>query len=207
MEAILYNKDGIEAGQIELSPVVFAHEVNVGLIHKLFLLQRANARIAIAHTKNRGEVRGSTKKLYRQKGTGSARVGDARSPIRMGGGVAFGPRNNRNFTIAMNKKERRLALLSLLSSKAADKKIKVLEALPTEAGKTKTMISLAKNMNIKTGVLAILPEDTAGFQGGRNVPNLKVIGSNYLNPRDLLKYEDLVFTKASLEKAIALYSI
>lgn len=206
MEAILYNKDGVEAGHVELSDAIFGKEVNPGLIHRLFLLQRANARIAIAHTKDRGEVNGSTRKLYRQKGTGSARVGDSRSPTRMGGGVAFGPRNNRNFTLAMNKKERRLALLSLLSSKAANNQIKVLETLPTEAGKTKTMISLAKSMNIKTGVLAILPEDTHGFQGGRNVPNVKVIGANYLNPRDLLKYKDLVFTKASLEKAIALYS-
>jgi large subunit ribosomal protein L4 len=206
MEAILYNDKGLESGKVKLAKEVFGKEVLTGLIHRLLVLQQANARVASAHTKNRGERAGSTRKLYKQKGTGQARVGDSRSPTRRGGGVAFGPTNARNYTLSMNKKERRLALLSLLSSKAAAKNVVVLESVSKAAAKTKGMQEVAAKLGFKSAVLAVLPEDRNAFQGGRNIANLKVIGSNYLNPKDLLKYETLVFTKASLESVTALYS-
>ncbi len=206
MEAILYNQEGQESGKVKLDKGVFGKEILPGLIHRLLVLQQANARVAVAHTKTRGDVNGSTRKLYKQKGTGQARVGDARSPVRIGGGVAFGPTNARNFTIRMNKKERRAALLCLLSSKAADKKVAVIESFGTESAKTKVMKGIVGNMGVKSALVAVLPEDTNAFQGGRNLPNAKFIGSNYLNPKDLLKYDTLVFTKASLEKVTASYS-
>jgi large subunit ribosomal protein L4 len=206
MEAILYNEQGIESGKVKLAKEIFGKEVSMGLIHRLLVLQQANARVSSAHTKNRGERNGSTRKLYKQKGTGQARVGDARSPTRIGGGVAFGPRNVRNYTLAMNKKERRLALLSLLSSKAGSKKIVVIEGFNAEAAKTKSMKGIVTSMGVKSAVFAVLPEDRNAFQGGRNIPNAKFIGASYLNPKDLLKYDTLVFTKASLEKVTAFYS-
>lgn len=206
MEAILFNQEGQESGKVKLDKGVFAKEIIPSLIHRLLILQQANARVAVAHTLLRGEVNGSTRKLYKQKGTGQARVGDARSPVRIGGGVTFGPRNNRNFTLRMNKKERRLALLSLLSSKAADKKVAVIESFGAEAAKTKAMKGIVANMGVKSALVAVLPEDKNAFQGGRNLPNAKFIGANYLNPKDLLKYDTLVFTKASLEKVTASYS-
>jgi len=205
MEALVYTPEGKENGKIVLKDELFGREVQLGLIHRLLGLQRSNARIAIAHAKKRGEVNGSTRKLYKQKGTGQARVGDARSPVRRGGGAAFGPRNDRNFTIRMNKKERRAALFSLLSSKAVSNQIKIIESINADTMKTKQMKSLVENMNIGSGVMAVLPEDTAAFTAGRNLPTVKMIGVNYLNPADLLKYKDLVFTKASLEKFYGMY--
>ena len=206
MEAILYNQEGLESGKIKLSQEVFGKEILPGLIHRLLVLQQANARLSPAHTMTRSDRNGSTRKLYKQKGTGQARVGDARSPVRRGGGVAFGPRNNRNWTVTMNKKERRLALVSLLSSKAGSKKIAVIENFTAEAAKTKVMKGIVTNMGVKSAVFAVLPQDVNAFQGGRNIPNAKFIGASYLNPKDLLKFDTLVFTKESLEQVTAFYS-
>jgi large subunit ribosomal protein L4 len=199
MQAVLYSKTGTESGKIDLDSAMFARPVNSGLIHRLLLLQHANARNPIAHTLTRGERNGSTRKLYKQKGTGQARAGDSRSPTRRGGGIAFGPLNVRNFELRMNKKERRVALFSILSAKAADSQVKVLETLSDSALKTKDMLGIAEKMGLTSAVLAVLPTDTAAFQAGRNIPHVKVIGANYLNPHDLLKFKDLIFTKESLE--------
>jgi len=205
MKAALYTQEGKENGTIALKDELFGREVQMGLIHRLLRLQRSNARIAIAHTKSRAEVTGSTRKLFKQKGTGNARVGDARSPVRRGGGVAFGPEKTQNFTIRMNKKERRAALFSLLSSKAGANGIKIVESFSEDAMKTKKMIDLVTKMNVTSGVFAVCPEDTGAFTGGRNIPTVKFIGVNYLNPMDLLKYNDLVFTKASIERLYSMY--
>lgn len=199
MQAVLYTNTGKESGTIELDAGLFAREVNTGLIHRLLLLQHANARSPIAHTKTRSERNGSTRKLYKQKGTGSARVGDSRSPTRRGGGVAFGPLNSRNFEIRMNKKEKRVALFSLLSSKAGSSNVKVIESVSEKTTKTQDMLKVFQNMGLTSAVLAVTPTDTTTFQAGRNIKFVKVIGANYLNPHDLLKYKDLVFTKDSLE--------
>lgn len=206
MEAIVYNAQGVETGKISLPDALFAREVHTGLIHRLLVLQQANGRIAIAHTKTRGERNGSTRKLYKQKHTGNARAGDARSPTRRGGGVAFGPTNARNFSVSMNKKERRLALFSILSSKAGNAQIKVIESFEQDAQKTKEMKKVISNMNLNSAVFALLPEDKHAFLGARNIPSVKAIGVNYLNPADLLKFKELVFTKSSLEKLADIYS-
>ncbi len=199
MKAPFFDTKGKENGSIELQATHFAVAVNTGLLHRLLVLQQANGRIAIAHTKVRGEVNGSTRKLFKQKGTANARVGDRRSPMRRGGGVTFGPRNDRNFTVTMNKKERRLALLSLLSTKAADSTVKVIEEFTLECGRTKNMASVVSAMNVAKGVIAVTREEAARVQGAQNLANIKVINVEYLNPHDLLKYTDLVFTKQSLE--------
>lgn len=137
MKAPLFDTHGKNKGTIDLEASHFGVTPNEGLMHRLLILQQANGRIAIAHTKHRGEIRGSTKKLFKQKGTGSARMGDRRSPMRRGGGVVFGPRNERNFSVSMNAKERRLALLSLLSTKATAENIKVVESFGKDTAKTK----------------------------------------------------------------------
>lgn len=125
-------------------------------------------------------------------------MGDSASPVRRGGGVAFGPQNVRDYSIRMNKKERRIALFSLLSSKASDSRVKVLESVEKKQLKTKDLLEVVTKMNVTSAVLAVRPEDVILFQAGRNIPHVKVIGVNYLNPHDLLKYKDLVFTKDSL---------
>lgn len=205
MKAVLYTQEGKENGTIALKDELFGREVQSALINRLLRFQRSNARIAIAHTKSRADVVGSTRKLYKQKGTGGARAGDARSPVRRGGGVAFGPGKDRNFTLRMNKKERRAALFSLLSAKAGENGIKIVESFATDAMKTKKMLDLVTKMNVSSGVFAVCPEDTGAFVGGRNIATVKFIGVNYLNPMDLLKYKELVFTKASIEKLYSMY--
>ncbi|MDD2487521.1 MAG: 50S ribosomal protein L4 [Candidatus Gracilibacteria bacterium] len=206
MEAILYNSTGVETGKIKLNESIFGLEVNSGLIHRLLMLQRSNSRSPIAHTKSRGDRTGSTRKIYKQKGTGNARAGSARSPIRKGGGVAFGPKSNRNFTISMNKKERRIALFSLLSSKAMNNQIKVIDLVNNQEYKTKNVVEIIKNINTTKGLFAMLPNDRELFLATRNIETVKPIGVGYLNPVDLLKYNDLIFTKDSLNHLDQIYS-
>ena len=206
MEATLYNSTWVESGTINLNDEFFGKEMNEGLIFRLLMLQRSNARNPIAHTKTRGERRGSTRKIYKQKGTGHARAWGARSPIRKWGWVAFGPRNNRNFTISMNKKERRLALFTLLSSKARNNQVKIIENVALEDAKTKNIVAIMANMKVTKGLFAMLPNDRDLFLATRNLATIKPIGVNYLNPMDLMKYNDLVFTKDSLEYIGQIYS-
>lgn len=206
MEALLYNSTWVESWKIKLDKKLFGQEINAWLIHRLLLLQRSNGRIAIAHTKTRWERRGSTRKIYKQKGTGHARAGSSRSPLRKKGWVAFGPRNNRNFTISMNKKERRLALFSLLSSKASSKQVKVIELNTKESVKTKNMFDIMKNMKVSTALFAMLPNSKELFLATRNLKTVKPIWVNYLNPQDLLKFNDLIFTNESLEQLGKIYS-
>lgn len=199
MKAPLYDTTGKSQGTLDLQDSHFGVTPNMGLIHRLLILQQANGRIAIAHTKTRAEVRGSTKKLFRQKGTGNARVGDRRSPIRRGGGVAFGPRNTRNFSVSMNKQERRLALVSLLSLKAEKSLVKVITTLDTVGAKTKTMAGLLKAIDAKKPLLVITREERDQAMGAYNIATAHVINVEYLNPHDLLKYENLIFSEASLQ--------
>lgn len=206
MEAILFNSTGVESGKIKLNEEIFSKEANDGLIHRLLMLQRSNSRNPIAHTKTRWERRWSTRKVYKQKGTWNARVWGARSPIRKWGWVAFGPRSNRNFTISMNRKERRLALFTLLSVKARNNQVKIIESVSMDDSKTKNMLTIANNMQIVTALFAMLPDDRNLFLATRNLKNIKPIGVNYLNPADLLKYKDLVFTKESLDFLGQIYS-
>lgn len=196
MKAPLFDKTGKQKGTIDLAASHFEVVPNSGLIHRLLILQQANGRIAIAHTKTRGEVKGSTKKLFRQKGTGNARVGDRRSPIRRGGGVTFGPRNTRNFSLDMNRQERRLALLSLLSTKATNEAVKVVESF--EGKKTKDVVALMSAMTAKKPLFAITREEKTSVLGAYNIVDSRVVNVEYLNPHDLLKYNDVIFSEVSL---------
>lgn len=198
MKAPLFATNGTQKGTIDLEASHFGVTPNTGLIHRLLILQQANGRIAIAHTKTRGEVKGSTRKLFRQKGTGNARVGDARSPIRRGGGVTFGPRNTRNFSVDMNRQERRLALLSLLSTKAQDDAIKVLESF-NGMEKTKNTAQLVATLSAKKPLFAITRDEKNAILGAYNLPNARVVNVEYLNPYDLLKYQDVIFSEGSLK--------
>jgi large subunit ribosomal protein L4 len=198
MKAPLYDISGKTTGTVDLQDSHFGVVPNTGLIHRLLILQQANGRIAIAHTKHRGEVRGSTRKMFKQKGTGNARMGDRRSPMRRGGGVVFGPRSEQNWTVSMNKQERRLALLSILSTKANTENIKVVEAFDTQTTKTKYTKDLMTTLSGKTAIIAITREESHLVAGAQNLIGTKVINVEYLNPHDLLKFKDLVLTQASL---------
>ncbi|MGE4443799.1 MAG: 50S ribosomal protein L4 [Candidatus Altimarinota bacterium] len=201
METKLLNQEGKEIGTIELNESVFGIDVNEGLIHRALVYQLANARQVVAHTKTRGEVRGSTRKIFKQKGTGKARAGGNRSPIRIGGGVTFGPRNTVNFTKAMNKKERRLALCSILSSKVKSNNVLVLDTLNFSEAKTKNMVSVLNTIPYtKNVLLALASKNEVIEKSARNIPNVKTLTTDYLNIQDLLKYTTLVLLKDGVEK-------
>lgn len=199
MQAPLYDIKGKQKGTVDLEATFFGVTPNMGLIHRFLILQQANGRIAIAHAKHRGEVHGSTRKLFKQKGTGNARMGDRRSPMRRGGGVVFGPRNTQNWSVAMNKQERRLALLSLLSTKASAAGIKVVEDFAKVGEKTKTMSTFLTAIEAKKPLLAITREEKNTVLGAYNIPESRIVNVEYLNPHDLLKYSTLVFSEASLK--------
>jgi large subunit ribosomal protein L4 len=201
METKLLNQEWKEVWVVELNESVFNVEVNSGLIHRALIFQLANERQNAAHTKTRWERNGSTRKLYKQKWTGRARAWSSRSPIRKKWWVAFGPRNNTNFTISMNRKERRLALFSLLSSKLKDNKIVVLDAINFSEIKTKHMVSVMTKIPYEKNVLlAIDAKNEVLEKSSSNIPNLKTLTVDYLNISDLLKYNTLVLVKESLNK-------
>lgn len=200
METKLFNQDWKEIWMIELNDSVFNVEVNKWLIHRALVYQLAQARINVAHTKTRGQRRGSTRKIYRQKGTWRARMGANRSPVRKKGWVVFGPSNQVNFSIKMNKKERRTALHSLLSMKIAENNLLVVDSLNYDSIKTKNMVSFLNNINFEKNVLLVLNGKNEIIEkSSNNLPNIKTIQVNYLNFSDLLKYKTLVLLKDSLE--------
>lgn len=200
MEVKVYDVAGKEVGSVKLETSVFGVKLNEDLVHRALVLQQANRRIATAHTKTRGEVRGSTRKLFRQKGTGRARAGSNRSPIRVGGGVAFGPRNNRNFTLSMNRKERQKAIFCLLSVRAKEKSIVVVDSLDFGEIKTKKMFETMQALPVKNKALVVLEEKNENIQKSTaNLKNAKTLLVNYLNVADLLKFDTLVLSKKSVD--------
>jgi len=200
MEVKIYNQEGKEAWTIKLNESVFGLESNDWLVHRALVYQLANARINIAHTKTRGERRGSTRKIYKQKGTGRARMWGNRSPIRKKGWVAFGPRNNTNFSISMNKKERRLAINIVLSEKLRNNQIVVVEDIKLSEIKTKVMDSIFKALPTeKTVLFALNWKNEVLEKSANNLKYVKNIQLWYLNVRDLLKYNTLVLLKDSAE--------
>lgn len=205
MNTKVYDLKGKETGTTTLNKDVFGVEMNEGLVHRALVMQQANARLANAHTKTRGEVRGSTRKLYRQKGTGRARAGSARAPIRIGGGVAFGPRNNRNFTLTMNRKERQKALFCVLSAKVKAKSFVVVNKIEVKEMKTKAMDAIIKSLPLgKTALVALHERNENVEKSISNLKTVKAIQASYLNMADLLKYETLVVSEDGLKQLNAL---
>lgn len=200
MKVDLYTQTGEKKGQVELKKEFFEVPYNEDLIHQALVRQHANKRIAIAHTKTRGEVRGGGRKPFRQKGTGSARQGSRSTPNLRGGGVVFGPRNDRNFVVDMPKKQRRKALFSALSVKAKADQIIALESYEGEV-KTKAFADLIKKLPVDRNVLVVIPEKNEVIQKSTsNLANAKTIIVNYLNIADLQKYRKVLFLKDALPK-------
>ncbi len=199
MQATLYNQAGPDVGTVELDEYIFGITPHIPVMHQMMVLQRANARQGTASTKNRGEVRGSTRKLYRQKGTGRARQGAIRAPHHAGGGVAFGPRP-RKYTQAMPKKMRRLAVRSALSAKLADGSIKFVNSLSIDAPRTKAMVEILNNLQIgeAKALIVLGDKNEAITRSANNLPKVKTLLANYLNVIDLLKHDVIVLPEAAL---------
>ncbi len=200
METVILNQKWKEIWKIELSNSIFNVGYNENLIHRALIYQLSSSRINVAFTKTRWERRGSTRKIYRQKGTGRARMGSNRSPIRKKGWVAFWPRWNRNFKISMNRKERRRALFSLLSFKLKDNNILIVDDIKLKEIKTKFAKDIIKDLAWNKKVLLVIKEKNNKIEKSfSNLSKVKTILVNYLNMSDLLKYDTLILLKSTLE--------
>lgn len=205
MQLKVWNRQGEEVGTIEVADEVFGLEPNMPVIHQTMLAQLANRRAGTASTKTRGEVRGSTIKIRRQKGTGRARQGSNRAPHRTGGGVVFGPKP-RDFSQRLPKRMRRLAIRSVLSAKAADGELKVVEDLSVERPRTKDVQAMLAALGVTRSVLLVTGEpDRTLFLSARNIPRSKTIPAAYLNVLDMLQHRDLVMSVDAVRKAEALW--
>ncbi len=199
----IYDKTWKVVSNIKLNDAIFSDDkINQNLIHEYYLLQTSNTRNPIAHTKTRWEVAGSGKKLYRQKWTDNARVGDRRSPIRVWWGAAFGPRKERNYIKSMNKKARNLALNWLITLNAKEKNILWIKDFDMKEPKTKQAIEILKNIWIdQQKVLFVLNEKNINLiKSFRNINNVKYLLADYLNPKDLLEYNKILFVESALNK-------
>ncbi len=197
----VFNMEGKKVGTAELPEAIFNAEIFVDLMHQAFVRQMANARLGTHQTKVRGEVSGGGRKPWRQKGTGRARQGSIRSAHWKGGGRIHTP-HPRSYAQAMPLKMRRAALRSALSVKAAEANIVVVDKLELAEPKTRLM---AKALNVLVGgakALIVIPQKES-FEGvvrsTNNLPDAKILLANYLNIRDLLKYEKLILPLASLD--------
>lgn len=186
---------------IEISDDVFAVPFNQAVVHQAMVRQLANARQGTANTQTRGEVSGSHQKLFRQKGTGQARAGSRRSPLRRGGGVAFGPKP-RSYRQEMPKKMRRLALRSVLSAKAGDKELVVLEKLELDEPKTKEMVKIlaALGMSSSSALITTSQPGEKVVKSARNLVGVKTIPARLLNVVDLLSHKMLLMTEATVRQ-------
>jgi large subunit ribosomal protein L4 len=199
MEATLYNQSGESVGTIQLSDYIFGITPNIPVMHQYVLMQQANARLGTHNTRGRGEVVGSTRKLYRQKGTGRARQGSIRAPHRKGGGVAHGP-HPRKYTKAMPRKMRRLAVRSALSAKLADSAIRFIDQIAFERPRTKDMVACLKALQLSGSTLIVLDQkDEAVQRSANNLPGVKTLLAHYLNVFDLLKYDNIVMVKPAVD--------
>ena len=201
----VYNIEGKEVDKLELNDNVFGVEINEHLVHLAVVSQLANGRQGTQSAKTRSEVSGGGRKPWRQKGTGHARQGSTRAPQWTGGGVVFAP-TPRDYSFKMNKKEKRAALKSALTSKVVDKKIVVLDEIKFEEIKTKNFVNVMKNLNVDKALMVINDNDSNVILSARNIPDVKVSQPNTINVYDILKYDTLVVTKdavATIEEVYA----
>jgi len=201
MKADLYNSEGKVIDEINLPKEIFEVKFNADLVHQIAVSQMANKRQITAHTKNRGEVRGGGKKPWRQKGTGRARHGSSRSPIWKGGGVTFGPRNDKIYEREVPKKMRRKALFMMLSEKAKNKQILVLDEFLMKSPKTKEVAKiLAKLPSKNQSLLVALPENHKNTMlSARNIKKTEVLEARNLNVLELLNHKYLLLTKEGVK--------
>ncbi|MBI4296641.1 MAG: 50S ribosomal protein L4 [Chloroflexi bacterium] len=205
MQIPVHNIAGEVVKQIEISDQVFGVPFNQAVVHQALVRQQANARHGTADTKTRTEVTGSTRKLYRQKGTGRARAGSIKSPLRKGGGIVFGP-HPRDYSQDMPKKMRRLALKAVLSAKAQFGDLTVLDQLNFEEPKTREMASALDALKVDSSALIVTAQpETNVIKSARNIPEVKTLPAQQLNVVDLLSHKRLVMTEDAVRKAEELW--
>ena len=201
----VYNMEGQVVGSMELNDAVFGVEVNEHLVHQAVVAQLANKRQGTQSAKTRAEVSGGGKKPWRQKGTGHARQGSTRAPQWTGGGMVFAVKP-RDYTITLNKKEKRLALKSALTSRVADNKFIVVDDIKVGEIKTKTMASMLKNLEVSKALIVLAEKNDNVILSTRNIPDVKTALTNTINVYDILKYNTVIASKAAVEKIEEVYA-
>ena len=201
----VYNMSGAEVGSIDLNDDIFAIDVNEHAMHLAVVQYLANQRQGTQSAKTRAEVSGGGRKPWRQKGTGRARQGSIRSPQWTGGGVVFAPKP-RDYSFKLNKKLKRLALKSALTTKAVENKIIVLDELTLTEVKTKEMVKVLSNLNAEKALIVMDGSNKNVMLSARNIPEVKTAAVNTINVYDLLKYNTLVMTKEAVAKIEEVYA-
>ena len=201
----VYNMEGNEVGKIELNDAVFGVEVNEHLVHMAVVAQLANKRQGTQKAKTRSEVSGGGRKPWRQKGTGHARQGSTRSPQWTGGGVVFAP-TPRDYTIRLNKKEKRAALKSALTSRVLENKFIVVDELKLDEIKTKKFQAVMNNLNVNKALVVIGEGNDNVVKSAQNIPTVKTAYVNTINVYDILKYNTVVATKAAVANIEEVYA-
>ena len=201
----VYNMEGKEVGSMELNDAIFGVEVNEHLVHMAVVQHLANKRQGTQKAKTRSEVSGGGRKPWRQKGTGHARQGSTRAPQWTGGGVVFAP-VPRDYSFKINKKEKRAALKSALTSRVAAEKFIVLDELKLEAIKTKDFVKVLNNLEVAKALVVMSDKDLNVERSAANVPNVKTTVANMLSVYDILKYDTVITTKAAVEKIEEVYA-
>ena len=201
----VYNIEGNKVGDMELNDAVFGVEVNEHLVHMAVVSQLANKRQGTQSAKTRSEVSGGGRKPWRQKGTGHARQGSTRAPQWTGGGIVFAPKP-RDYSFKMNKKEKNLALKSVLTSKVAEDKFIVLDSISFDEIKTKKMVAVLNNLKADKALVVLNDNDKNVILSAKNIPDVKTALTNTINVYDILKYDKLIVTKdavATIEEVYA----
>ena len=201
----VYNMEGKEVGKLDLNDAVFGVEVNEHLVHMAVLQRLANNRQGTQKAKTRSEVRGGGRKPWRQKGTGHARQGSTRAPQWTGGGVVFAP-VPRDYSFKINKKEKRAALKSALTSRVQENKLIVVDELKLDEIKTKQFAQVMKNLNVDKALVVINDNDQNIVMSAKNIPTVKVAQTNTINVFDILKYSTVVVTKAAVATIEEVYA-
>ena len=201
----VYNMEGKEVGKLDLNDAVFGVEVNEHLVHTAVLQQLANNRQGTQKAKTRSEVRGGGRNPWRQKGTGHARQGSTRAPQWTGGGVVFAP-VPRDYAFKINKKEKRAALKSALSSRVQENKLIVVDELKLDEIKTKQFAQVMKNLNVEKALVVINENDQNVVLSARNIADVKTALTNTINVYDILKYNTVVVTKAAVATIEEVYA-
>ena len=201
----VYNMEGKEVGTIELNDAVFGVEVDEQLVHMAVVAQLANKRQGTQKAKTRSEVSGGGRKPWRQKGTGHARQGSTRSPQWTGGGMVFAP-TPRDYTITLNKKEKRAALKSALTSRVNENKFVVVDELKFDEIKTKNFKAVMNNLKVSKALVVLADNDQNTVLSARNIPEVKTSLVNTINVFDILKYNTVVATKAAVASIEEVYA-
>jgi len=201
----VFNMQGKQVEELELNDAIFGVEVNEHLLHRAVVAQLANKRQGTQSALTRAEVRGGGRKPWRQKGTGRARQGSTRSPQWTGGGVVFAPKP-RDYSMKMNKKEKRIALKSALTSKVADQKFIVLDELSFNEIKTKNMVAVLENLKVQKALVVIEGENKNVVLSTRNIEGVKTASTNTINVYDLLKYDTCIVTKSTVAAIEEVYA-